>query len=116
MTTAAVAPPSESRVKKCHGFNRSVSLDLVTAVIWAFPARPDGPLIEAAELIVEAGIQRRIPPCTIGIGLHSKGRLTPRPAQGNDGDAERAGRPGKIGHEPGETVEALVDRRSQRFL
>src|SRR5262245_3598789 len=109
--TAAVAPTSESRTKKCQGLKPSLPARSATAAASAFPAEAEEPLIEVAELIVQAGGQRRVVRRSIGGGLALRHRLAARPAQGDEGNPERTGRPGKIRDQPGETVEAFVDRR-----
>src|SRR5262245_18215828 len=99
MTVAAVAQNSEARTKNCQGSRLS-------------SARGRRASVELSELIVEPlvdrGLRRRR---AFGLALRA-----PRPLGGDEADEHNPGAGQPVRHQPGEAVEALVDRRGEELL
>src|SRR3954452_16658846 len=96
MKVTAVAQPSAASTKNCQGC-RPCSVGA-------------GWLVEVAELIVDAFVERRF-----DRRFGSLVRLA-RPLHGDKTNGHRAGRADQVREEPGETAETFVDRCAQHFF
>src|SRR5262245_20662838 len=119
MNVTAVAQPSAASTKNCHGRSTAGS-ELAGGLGSGF--RAAGALagavsrtsIEVSELIIQSLLERGIAVAHVsGIGRR---RVLPRQPDGDEADADRAAHADEIREQPGETVEALVERRAEHVL
>src|SRR5262249_18783142 len=114
MKVIAVAQPSAASTKNCHGC-RPGSVSTRATLPSSVASTCERTLVEVSELIVQPLVDRGVDGFA-PVGIRVPGAAATRQTHGDETDRHGASRADQVRKQPGQAVEALVERCAKHLL